>query len=306
MARGITSISLTSDGVSYNAASGDVAVAGTGTFTFANGTKGALADAAFAIGSRAADAEVRSPSASGSNLTVIAALAAAGLSSASASYAESHSSFHGDALPASISFGHEAAAATITASSDGYHGIDTSSMLGSWLSHDVVRGEASGPAVHNEIVGRQALTTNDVKAPAFSELLQGSHSESHAETAHSGSPVTAMAVAMPSAAQLVAAGSAATTAHGQSVAGISGLQHNEVVSKVLADSLNGGEGHGPNVEALVNQLGGHGSGHSALEALASHASGAGSFGHMGLAIAFGGMHGMGMEMMHQDAAPAHG
>jgi hypothetical protein len=27
---------------------------------------------------------------------------------------------------------------------------------------------------------------------------------------------------------------------------------------------------------------------------------------MGFAGAFAGMHGMGMEMMHQDAAPAHG
>jgi hypothetical protein len=113
-----------------------------------------------------------------------------------------------------------------------------------------------------------------------------------------------MAVAMPSAEQLVATGLGATNAHAQTVAGINALQHNEIVSKVLADSLNGGEGHGPNVEALVNQLG-HGGGQSALEALASHASGAGSFGHMGLAIAFGGMHGMGMEMMHQDAAPTH-
>ena len=305
MARGITSISLTSDGISYNAAGGDVAVAGTGSFTMANGSKGAVADAAFAIGSRAADADVRSPSASGSNLTVIAALAAAGLSSASASYAESHSSFHGDALPASTTFSHEAVAATITASSDGYHGIDTSSMLGSWLPHDVGRADASAPALHNEIVGRQALTTNDVKSPAFADLLQGSHGASHGE-AHASTPVTAMAVAMPSAAQLAAAGLAGTNGHGQTVAGVNGVQHNEVVAKVLADSLNGGEGHGPNVEALVSQLSGHGGGHNALEALAIHGGGGASFGHMGFAGAFAGMHGMGMEMMHQDAAPAHG
>jgi hypothetical protein len=120
-----------------------------------------------------------------------------------------------------------------------------------------------------------------------------------------------MAVAMPSAEQMAAAGSPATAAHVQTVAGLNSVQHNEILSKVLADSLNGGGGHGPNVEALVNQLGGHGSGHgggnAALEALASHGAGAASFGHMAFGGAFGGLHMLGMEMMHQDAAPAaHG
>ncbi len=45
---GITSISLVSDGVSYSAAEGDVVVHGTGSFTWANGTSGTLADASFA------------------------------------------------------------------------------------------------------------------------------------------------------------------------------------------------------------------------------------------------------------------
>ena len=304
-ARGIVSVSLSSDGIAYTSAGGDVEVAGTGSFTWSNGVKGTLADAAFVTTARSFGDETRSPSASASNLTLIAALAAAGLSSASASYAESHASFQGDALPLAGSFGHEAFTTTVAATGSSYHGFDASSMLGTWLPHDVARGEVSMPTAHNEIVSRQALTTNDVKGPAFAELLQGSHGASHAD-AHAGTPVTAMAVAMPSAAQLVAAGSAATTGHGQTVAGPNALQHNEVVSKVLADSLNGGEGHGPNVEALVNQLGGHGSGHSALEALASQAGGAVHSGTWTLALAFGGMHGMGMEMMHQDAAPAHG
>jgi hypothetical protein len=117
-----------------------------------------------------------------------------------------------------------------------------------------------------------------------------------------------MAVAMPSAEQLIAAGATAIAAHAQTVAGTNAAQHNEIVSKVLADSLNGGEGHGPGVDALVNQLGGHSGGHGGnggLEALASQAAAAASFGHMGFAGTFGGMHMGGMEMMHQDAAPAH-
>jgi large repetitive protein len=45
---GITSIDLVSDGVSYTAADGDVVVHGTGSFSWADGTSGTLADASFA------------------------------------------------------------------------------------------------------------------------------------------------------------------------------------------------------------------------------------------------------------------
>jgi hypothetical protein len=186
--------------------------------------------------------------------------------------------------------------------------VELSSLIGTSLSSEFVASHAA-PILHNEIVERQALTTNDLRAPAPAELLQGTQATSHGEA--QGNAVTAMAVAMPSAEQFAAAGSSATTAHVQTVAGLNGTQHNEIVSKVLADSLNGGEGHGLNVGALVNHLGGqdagHGGSNEALEALASHGAAAASFGHMGFAGAFAGMHVVGMEMMHQDAAPAaHG
>ena len=45
---GITSVSLVSDGVAYTAANGDVTVAGSSTYTRADGTTGTVADAAFA------------------------------------------------------------------------------------------------------------------------------------------------------------------------------------------------------------------------------------------------------------------
>ncbi|MDZ4307787.1 DUF5801 repeats-in-toxin domain-containing protein, partial [Allopontixanthobacter sp.] len=45
---GITSINLTSDGIAYSAANGDVLVHGTGSYTKADGTTGVLADAGFA------------------------------------------------------------------------------------------------------------------------------------------------------------------------------------------------------------------------------------------------------------------
>jgi hypothetical protein len=47
---GITGISLTSDGQAYAAAGGDVQVFGTGTYTWADGTTGSLADVSFATG----------------------------------------------------------------------------------------------------------------------------------------------------------------------------------------------------------------------------------------------------------------
>ena len=53
-AQGIASISLSSDGVSYSAAGGDVTVVGTGSFTRADGSTGVLADAVFATATKPA------------------------------------------------------------------------------------------------------------------------------------------------------------------------------------------------------------------------------------------------------------
>jgi hypothetical protein len=75
-ARSIASISLTSDGVGYSAAGGDVSVVGTGSFTRIDGSTGVLADAVFATGGRASG-EARMVAASGSNAAMIAAAAVA-------------------------------------------------------------------------------------------------------------------------------------------------------------------------------------------------------------------------------------
>jgi hypothetical protein len=118
--------------------------------------------------------------------------------------------------------------------------------------------------------------------------------------------VAAATVAMPSAEQMDAIGAAAHDANASVAVEIA--QHNQVVGKVLADSLNGGDGHGPNIDALINGLPGHtGAPLDALQALASHADAAVSFGHMGFGSAFGSDHVMlSMEMAMHDAAPAHG
>jgi hypothetical protein len=134
------------------------------------------------------------------------------------------------------------------------------------------------------------------QAEHVTELLHASAPPVHA-AAHAAA-VIAPAVAMPSAEQLAAVAAAHGTAQPQtSVAGTSS-QHNEVVGKVLADSLHGGGQHGPSIDALVNSLPGHGAAHDGLQAVASHAAGA-----------FGGAHLMlSQEMMvHPDnVAPAHG
>jgi hypothetical protein len=111
---------------------------------------------------------------------------------------------------------------------------------------------------------------------------------------------------MPSAEQLEAIGATAHDASPSIAAEVA--QHNQVVGKVLADSLNGGEGHGPSIDTLINGLPGHtGAMPDALQTLASHADAAVSFGHMGFGGAFGTDHVMlSMEMAMHDAAPAHG
>ena len=78
-ALGITSISLTSDGIGYSAANGDVSVVGTGSVTYADGSAGVLADAVFATGGKAADERLQAASALTSNAALIGAIAAAGL-----------------------------------------------------------------------------------------------------------------------------------------------------------------------------------------------------------------------------------
>ena len=143
-------------------------------------------------------------------------------------------------------------------------------------------------------------------APTVSELLHGTAPVAHAPTANPG-PVMAPAVAMPSAQQLAAA----AAAHGpqQSPASVAGpdAQHNQVVSKVLADALHGGEGHGPNIDQLVDSLSGHhGGGSSAIAALASHGGAGVSVGDMSFQMAFGSPHVVPMEEAMHVAAPAHG
>jgi hypothetical protein len=115
--------------------------------------------------------------------------------------------------------------------------------------------------------------------------------------------IAAQGVIMPSAEQLAAAGDAAPQAF---VAGQP--QHNEIVGKVVADALHGGDGNAPNIEAMVEAIGANGpAAIHALEALASHGMEAVPNGHMADFAGFAGGHGglmMDPMIVHQDAAPA--
>jgi len=96
------------------------------------------------------------------------------------------------------------------------------------------------------------------------ELLQASATPAHGSAQHA-TAVTAAAVAMPSAEQLVAAAGGNAAAQSQaSVAGES-AQHTQVVGKVLADALHGGEAHGPNLDALLQAAHGQTPAHDAIE-----------------------------------------
>jgi hypothetical protein len=105
-------------------------------------------------------------------------------------------------------------------------------------------------------------------------------------------------VAMPSVQQLVAHGAGA----------VSGAQHNQVVSQVLADALHGGGG-APAIENALNSLpGGHLGSGDALAALASHNTAGVPFGDSGVLAGFTGGHGaftMEAAMVHVDAVQTH-
>jgi len=243
----------------------------------------------------------------GGNAALMGALAAAGL--------EGLHDLHGDhVLAAGIERGHamEPLHSTLLASGGAEHASQTQTthVEQPMLVSETVQAPQHGGAVHDMVESAHLLSHAEAnRGGVVTELLHGSSPTAHAAGAHA-SAVTAAAVAMPSAEQLAAFAAAHGVAQPQTSVAGQAPQHEQVVSKVLADALHGGEGHGPNIDALVNGQSSHGPAHDHVEAFASHAGSAVPFGHMGFAAAFGGAHLMlsnDMLMMHQDAAPpAHG
>ena len=243
----------------------------------------------------------------GQNVVLMGALAAAGLEAGHGSL-NAHSTGGADSGHSSGIDTIEAAAVSGPAVEASYsvapaHGIEAMPVA------EAVETAMGTPRFHGmDDHARGSVHTDAQQGPEMTELLQGSAAPAHGQAADA-TPVTAAAVAMPSAEQLVAAtgGSDAGAQAQGSVAGES-AQHNQVVGKVLADALHGGEGHGPNIDAMLHAMHGNAPAHDVIEAFASHSGSAVPFGHTGFGMAFAGPHGMlGVEMMHSDAAPpAHG
>jgi hypothetical protein len=285
MARGIASISLTSDGVHYTAADGDVSVAGTGTYTRADGSTGSLADASFLVGGRTETGRTVSGN-EASTAVLAAALAAAGLAAQPAAASPNHSSDDSSTASASVAAAHNQALDPVPV--DNASSSSTSQLTSQTAPAHQTAANANGASHGSDDTsahGEVDRATPQTQAPT--ELLQGTDAPAH-NAVVSETAVTAASVAMPSAQDLGGAGAA----------------HNAVVGAVLADALHGGGGS--SLDALINSLPGHGD--SALDALASHGGGAVSNADSGGLAAFAmtqmGLMAHGM-MMHQDAAPTH-
>jgi hypothetical protein len=301
-ARGIASISLSSDGVSYTAANGDVTVVGTGSYTNADGSTGVLADAIFQTATRDVTEALKSSSALASNAALIGAVAAAGLAAAEPLAAQGigdQSSSTDNALDTGAQHTQAFAPVALDAASNS----STSDLLSnSEASHASAPPESSTSQANDNSSAPAALDSagnhSDGATPA--ELPAGTDVPAN-DGGDAPAALTAAGIVMPDAGLLVAADQAAS---------VGAPQHNQVVGQVLADALHGGDSS--TIDSLINSLptqsGGGDHGTSALEALASHGAAAVSNGDMGIFAGFSAVHGMSMMehmVMHQDAAPAH-
>jgi hypothetical protein len=288
-ARGITSISLSTDGISYSAANDDVSVAGTGSYTNANGTTGLLADAAFLTGTR--QYEGKSISGSDASTAVLAAaLAAAGMAAQPAA-ASSHASGDGSSSSSTVAAVHNESLGPVA--DDGSSASAISQQPAQSAAGTETAAAATSTSHASDEGQSHAVTDTAPNAEGPAPLPQGTDSPA-ADQAPAAS-ATAAAVAMPSAADLA----------GHAAGGGEGAAHNAVVGQVLADALQGGSGG--SLDALINALPGNGG--SALSVLASHDAGGVSNADMGGLASFSAMHlgfmmGHGM-MVHQDAVQPH-
>jgi len=245
--------------------------------------------------------EVQRISANGQNAAVMGALAAVGIE-ADHMHIDWSAAAHGSHHAPELTPLHTAAVAQTSFEA-------SASVASSQVTQPVLQSQGAeaapqgGSHFHDLVQQLQSASHGDARQlPGTTELLQGSDAPAHGPAAHANA-VMAAAVAMPSAAQLAAA-----HADGGKHASADGVQHDAVVGKVLADSLHGGEGHGPNIDALLAAHAGHSGAPDVIEALASHGAGGVPYGHSGGSSAIAMAHSMfSMAMMHHDAAPpAHG
>jgi hypothetical protein len=241
---GIASIGLTSDGQSYVAANGDVLVAGTGSYTRADGTTGSLADAAFLTTSRASDGDQQRIGMNvTNNIALAAAIAGAGLEAAPVAAK----------APEQLADTPEASVAPAVDGSSHFEcapiGKTAVSDLGLAQQLDQIV-EVNRASQHDGYRSEQYDARNAAIAEArpehaeLSALSQGTETAAPSFEAHQ-----LIADAIPSVEQLVALS-------GEGIGSSEGAAKPDV-GRVLADALAGGEGHGPSIDSILQAIGEH-------------------------------------------------
>ena len=252
-ALGITSISLSSDGIGYSAAGGDVSVVGTGSVTYADGSTGVLADAVFATGAKVADEQLRATATMTSSTPLLGAIAAAGLMAIPA-----HAEAQLTSLLAEGWTSHSVPLATqaLTAeSAQANHALSGEQRI-------AIPEVASQSAVHTEAAHTlpapdQPFASVHEPVQQVTELLQGTAETARAEVFAHADAAPAVSAEMLQAAMAGVAQQATdkSAAQGDSAAAVTAdLGH------VLADALAGGSDGKPDIESLLYAIvgGGHG------------------------------------------------
>jgi len=252
-ALGITSISLSSDGIGYSAAGGDVSVVGTGSVTYADGSTGVLADAVFATGAKVADEQLRATATMTSSTPLLGAIAAAGLMAIPA-----HAEAQLTSLLAEGWTSHSVPLATqaLTAeSAQANHALSGEQRI-------AIPEVASQSAVHTEAAHTlpapdQPFASVHEPVQQVTELLQGTAETARAEVFAHADAAPAVSAEMLQAAMAGVAQQATdkSAAQGDSAAAVTAdLGH------VLADALAGGSDGKPDIESLLHAIvgGGHG------------------------------------------------
>jgi hypothetical protein len=297
-ALGITGITLSSDGISYSAAGGDVQVVGTGSVSYADGRTGVLADAVFATASQSAAEQLRVSSALSSNAALLGAVAAAGLAAMPA-HAEFRETADARSEAQVVQFGVQTGQSLAVELSAANHALGNESAVPLGVTAAAEAVQPSAPLMPSSDVHAVSFAAEPEQQMA--ELLQGT-------SAH-GNPV---------AKPLSAAGSVSPVTAEMLQAAMAGVQHavqkpgatvdasahgSAELGQVLADAL-AVAGSKPDIESLLNAVGG-----SVHDQVLAHTAIGGSGAHE----LFGGaliedrtlmqMHET--VMLHQLAAPSH-
>jgi hypothetical protein len=294
-ALGIVSIGLSSDGIGYSAANGDVTVVGTGSYTRADGSTGVLADAVFATGARAELSQVTASAATNASLT--SAVLAAGVMALTAGV-DSHASAqpHFDAgefthLPPIVGTPHAVLAEQTNHALGGETRLPVDDAQSTTMDN--------GHAVELPAVGTDHATAAAGNA-GLSDLLQATDAriDASVQQPHAAQVSAVSADMLQAAMQGVAAVQNASAAADHAGLSESGL------GQVLADALQGGQA-AAEVDALLAAISHQADGgHAAFEHSLAHLAatdahpvfGPASFAHASLALE--------PMVAHFDAPPA--